>query len=110
MTVSTMLLMGVKPENAFRLSYLAYIPASLGAFAATFFVSRDQINSAIQSVEPSGVLVAIIVALVTGLFVISYLLKFAKQRSIYKVDLVLGLIAVAIGIITAFFGLPTSAA
>src|SRR5713101_5574320 len=35
MTVSTMLLMGVKPEQAFRLSYLAYIPASLGAFFVT---------------------------------------------------------------------------
>ncbi len=82
MTVSTMLLMGVKPEQAFRLSYLAYIPASLGAFFVTLLFSRSQVDVAIQAVEPSGVAIAIVTAAIVGLFVISYLLRFAKRSRI----------------------------
>src|SRR6266852_8021377 len=75
MTVSTMLLMGVKPEQAFRLSYLAYIPAS------------------------TGVLFAIVSAAVVGILVISYLLKFAKTSRIYVIDFVLGSVALIVGVI-----------
>jgi len=99
MTVSTMLLMGVKPEQAFRLSYLAYIPASLGAFFVTLIFSKTQVDAAIQAVEPTGVLIAIFTAAIVGLFVISYLLKFAKTSRIYVIDFVLGSIALIIGII-----------
>ena len=99
MTVSTMLLMGVKPEQAFRLSYLAYIPASLGAFFVTLVLSRAQVNSAIQAVEPTGVLIAIVTAAIVGIFVISYLLKFAKTSRIYVIDFVLGAVALIVGII-----------
>ena len=93
MTVSTMLLMGVEPGQAFRLSYLAYIPASFGAFLVTIVFSKAQVNQAITSVQPLGILVAIVVAASVGLFVISYLLKFAKKNNIWVVDLVLGSIA-----------------
>lgn len=99
MTVSTMLLMGVKPEQAFRLSYLAYIPASLGAFFVTLIFSRSQVDIAIQAVEPTGVLIAIVTAAVIGIFVISYLLKFAKTSRIYVIDFVLGTVALTIGIV-----------
>jgi undecaprenyl-diphosphatase len=100
MTVSTMLVMGVKPDQAFRLSYLAYIPASLGAFGVSVLLSPDQVHQAIQSVEPIGVIVAVITAAVVGLFVISWLLRFAKKNNIWVVDIVLGVVALAIGIIT----------
>jgi undecaprenyl-diphosphatase len=99
MTVSTMLLMGVKPEQAFRLSYLAYIPASLGAFFVTLLLSKSQIDTAIQTVEPTGVLIAIVTAAIIGIFVISYLLRFAKTSRIYVIDFVLGTIALTIGIV-----------
>ncbi len=99
MTVSTMLLMGLKPEQAFRLSYLAYIPASLGAFFVTLIFSRSQVDTAIQVVEPSGVLIAIVTAAIVGIFVISYLLKFAKTSRIYVIDFALGSLALIIGII-----------
>jgi undecaprenyl-diphosphatase len=99
MTVSTMLLMGVKPEQAFRLSYLAYIPASLGAFFVTLLLSKSQIDTAIQTVEPTGVLIAIVTAAIVGIFVISYLLRFAKTSRIYVIDFVLGTIALTIGIV-----------
>ena len=97
MTVSTMLLMGVKPEQAFRLSYLAYIPASLGAFFVTLVLSMSQVNTAVQVVKPTGILVAIATSALVGIFVISYLLKFAKTSRIYVVDFVMGAIALAVG-------------
>jgi undecaprenyl-diphosphatase len=103
MTVSTMLLMGVKPEQAFRLSYLAYIPASLGAFFVTLILSRSQVDTAIQVVEPTGILIAIATAAVVGIVVISYLLKFAKKSRIYMIDFVLGAIALVLGIIATLF-------
>ena len=99
MTVSTMLLMGVKPEQAFRLSYLAYIPASLGAFFVTLIFSRSQVDTAVQTVEPTGVLIAILTAAIVGIFVISYLLRFAKTSRIYVIDFALGAVALVIGII-----------
>jgi undecaprenyl-diphosphatase len=100
MTVSTMLVMGVKPEQAFRLSYLAYIPASLGAFAVSIVLGGSEVKTAINAVQPAGILVAIITAAITGLFVISYLLRVAKTSRIWVLDIVLGLIPLAIGIIT----------
>jgi len=98
-TVSTMLLMGVKPDQAFRLSYLAYIPASLGAFFVTLILSRSQVDAAIQIVEPTGVLIAILTAAIVGIFVISYLLKFAKTSRIYVIDFALGSVALIVGVI-----------
>jgi undecaprenyl-diphosphatase len=103
MTVSTMLLMGVKPEQAFRLSYLAYVPASLGAFFVTLILSRSQVDTAIHVVEPTGILIAIATAAVVGIVVISYLLKFAKKSRIYVIDFVLGAIALVLGIIATLF-------
>jgi undecaprenyl-diphosphatase len=107
MTVSTMLLMGVKPDQAFRLSYLAYIPASLGAFFVTVILSRSQVDTAIQVVEPAGVLIAIVTAAIVGIFVISYLLKFAKTSRIYVIDFVLGSVALIVGIIATLLAPQT---
>jgi undecaprenyl-diphosphatase len=101
MTVSTMLLMGVKPDQAFRLSYLAYIPASLGAFGVSLLLSRNQVNTAIQTVEPVGIAVAIITAALVGIATISYLLRFAKRQNIWIIDLTLGAIALTIGVVAA---------
>jgi undecaprenyl-diphosphatase len=103
MTVSTMLVMGVKQDQAFRLSYLAYIPASLGAFGVSLIFSRKEINADISAVTTLGLIVAVITALLIGLVTISYLLKFAKTRSIWKLDIVLGLLALALGIVFSSF-------
>ncbi len=102
MTVSTMLFMGVDPKVAFRLSYLAYIPASLGAFLATLAFSRAEVNTAITAVDPAGVSIAIITAALVGLGVISALLRFAKRGNIYLITLVLGFLALAIGLLATF--------
>jgi len=104
MTVSTMLVMGVKQDQAFRLSYLAYIPASLGAFGVSLIFSRHQVATDIQAVQPLGLGIAIISALLIGLVTISYLLRLAKTSNIWKLDITLGVIAIIIGtIVTVFY-------
>jgi len=103
MTVSTMLVMRVKQDQAFRLSYLAYIPASLGAFGVSLLFQRHEINTDIQAVQPLGLIVAILSALLIGLVTISYLLKFAKTKNIWMLDIVLGVIAVSIGVTFTIF-------
>jgi len=110
MTVSTMLIMGVKQDQAFRLSYLAYIPASLGAFGVSVLLQRHQIATDINAVTPTGLVIAIVAAALIGIVTISYLLKFAKSKNIWKLDIVLGLIALILGIIFSLFAhlLPTN--
>ena len=104
MTVSTMLVMGVKQEQAFRLSYLAYIPASLGAFGVSIIFQRHEVQADISAVSVTGLVLAIIIAaLLVGLATISYLFKFAKTRSIWKLDIVLGVIALVLGIVFSIF-------
>jgi len=110
MTVSTMLLMGVKPEQAFRLSYLAYVPASQGAFFITLILSGTQVDTAIRVVEPTGILIAIVTSALVGIVVISYLLRFAKTGRIYMIDFVLGGIALVLGIIATLFAPQSSPA
>ncbi len=100
MTTSTMLLMGVQPEVAFRLSFLAYLPAAIGAFMVTVLLSRAEVDSAIASINMTGIMIAIAAAAVTGMLVISYLLKVAKHNKVYLINLALGIIALAIGLIT----------
>lgn len=102
MTVSTMLILGVKQDQAFRLSYLAYIPASIGAFGVTILLQRHEIKTDIAVVTPAGLVIAIIAALLIGLVTISYLLKFAKSKNIWRLDIVLGLIALILGIVFFF--------
>lgn len=103
MTVSTMLLLGVKQDQAFRLSYLAYIPASLGAFGVTVLLQRHQIATDINVVTPTGLILAIIAAALIGIVTISYLLKFAKSKNIWKLDMALGAIALILGIVFSIF-------
>ncbi len=103
MTVSTMLVMGVKQDQAFRLSYLAYIPASLGAFGVSLIFSRHEINTDIAAVSPLGLIIAIISAALIGLVTISYLLKFAKTKDIWVLDIILGMLALALGVVFSVY-------
>lgn len=100
MTVSTMLFMGVEPKTAFRLSYLAYIPASFGAFLASVVFSHEEITSAFAVMDPAGIAVAIVTAFVAGIVAITFLLRFAKKDNVYAVTLFLGALAVVLGILS----------
>ncbi len=106
-TVSTMLLLGVKPETAFRLSYLVYIPASIGAFLVSLIFTRAEVKVALGQLDIYGLALAIAIAFLTGLVVIRYLLRFAKNNTIYIVTLTLGIIAIVFGIIISFYVLPS---
>ena len=108
-TVSTMLILGVKPETAFRLSYLSYIPASFGAFLVSLLLTPGQTSTATSALGVSGLAIAIVVAFITGLFVIGLLLRFAKKNSIYIVTLTLGIIAIVFGILVSFYGINSAA-
>jgi undecaprenyl-diphosphatase len=100
MTVSTMLFMGVEPKSAFRLSYLAYIPASLGALGASILLSGPQVSSALAVIDTFGATVALATSAATGLVVISALLRFARHSGIYIVTMAIGLIAAGVGALT----------
>lgn len=103
MTVSTMLVMGVRQDQAFRLSYLAYIPASLGAFGASLFLARHAINADVQAIQPLGLVLAIVSAMIIGMVTISYLLKFAKTKRVWILDIALGVTALVLGIVFTIF-------
>lgn len=102
MTVSTMLFMGVNPKDAFRLSYLAYIPAALGGFLTTIFFSRSELKVALSNFDGTGFAVAIVTAALVGIVAISALLRFAKRNDVYRVTFILGALAMAIGVLVAF--------
>ena len=101
MTVSTLLIMGVNPKEAFRLSYLAYIPAALGGFLTTILFSKAELNVALSSFDPLGITAAILTAALVGVLAISVLLRFARRNDVYKVTLVLGAVAFVIGLAAA---------
>ncbi|MEM0092233.1 MAG: undecaprenyl-diphosphate phosphatase [Saccharolobus sp.] len=93
-TVSTMLFLGYSPENAFRYSYLAYIPASLGAVGTTLLFTKHNINEIFNILGYEGILLAVFSSLVIGIITISFLLKIAKKSSVYVIDFILGIIAI----------------
>jgi len=101
MTVSTLLFMGINPKDAFRLSYLAYIPASIGGFVTTIVFSRAELKVALSNFDATGLGVAIVTAALVGIVAISALLRFAKRNDVYKVTLFLGGLAFAIGVLAA---------
>jgi len=101
MTVSTLLFMGVSPKDAFKLSYLAYIPAAIGGFLTTIVFSRTELSIALSNFDPEGLGLAIVTAFLVGIVAISALLRFAKRNDIYKVTLFLGAVAIAIGVLAA---------
>ncbi len=102
MTVSTMLFLGIRPEDAFRYSYLAYIPAALGAVGTTILFSKANISYVISLIGIEGIIVSVITAFITGMLTIDLLLRFAKKRNIYVVDFTLGSIAILVSVLTLF--------
>jgi len=102
MTVSTMLFMGIAPKEAFKLSYLAYIPAALGGFLTTIVFSKSEVKIALSNFDPTGLAVAIATAALVGVVAISALLRFAKRNDVYLVTLFLGSLAIVIGILAGY--------
>ncbi len=104
-TTSAMLLLDVEPDEAFRLSFLAGIFASIGAFGLTLVVSKSNVSAAVAGIGLAGLAVAIIVATIVSLFLIDFLIKVAGKSKIIYLITALGIIAMASGLLYLAFGL-----
>jgi undecaprenyl-diphosphatase len=104
-TVSSLLFMGFNPEEAFRLSFIVGIPATIGATLVTILFSSVPIATTISNIGYSTIAIAIVASLLLSLFLIDMLLKFAGRNVITKIVLILGIIAILSGIITALTGI-----
>jgi undecaprenyl-diphosphatase len=104
-TTSTMLLLNVEPDEAFRLSFTAGIFASAGAFALTLVASRHSVAASIAGIGLTGLAVAIVTSTVISLFLIDFLIKVAGKQKITYLTAVLGVIAVASGLLYLVLGL-----
>jgi undecaprenyl-diphosphatase len=104
-TTSTMLLMKVEPDEAFRLSFLIGIFATLAAACLTIVASHSNITASVSAIGTTGLIVAIVVSAIISLFLIDFLIKIAGKSKIVYVTAGLGLIAIASGSIYLIFRL-----
>jgi undecaprenyl-diphosphatase len=98
-TTSAMLLLGIEPDEAFRLSFTAGIFAALGAFGLTLVASRSNVSASIAAVGVTGIVVAIITSTIISLFLIDFLIKFAGKQKITYLTAALGIIAIVSGLL-----------
>ncbi len=103
-TASTMLVMGTEASEAFRLSFLAGIPATLGASLVAVLFSSTPITGTADSLPVTTIVIALAVSFVLSLFVIRWLLKVASSEKITTLVFALGALAIASGIIGLIFG------
>jgi undecaprenyl-diphosphatase len=104
-TTSAMLLLDVEPDEAFRLSFVAGIFASIGAFGLSLVASRSNVDAAVSTIGLAGIAVAIVVATIVSLFLIDFLIKVAGKSKIIYLITALGIIAMASGLLYLVFGL-----
>ncbi|MDA4113948.1 MAG: undecaprenyl-diphosphate phosphatase [Thaumarchaeota archaeon] len=103
-TVSAMLLLGTDGKTAFRLSFLALIPASIGATLVTLLFSRHEIQSSITLLSPATLVVAVAVTVVVGIATITWLLRVAASERITTLVFTLGVLAIIGGTLGILFG------
>jgi undecaprenyl-diphosphatase len=103
-TISSMLLLGINPKDSFRLSFLALIPASLGAAGVTLLLSPHQISTAIDAVGVSVILVSILVTVIIGIALIRLLLRAAGSQKIALLAVSLGVLAIFSGVTSILVG------
>ena len=104
-TTSAMLLMNVEPDEAFRLSFLAGIFAAIGAFGLSLVSTRRNVEAAVAAIGLPGLALAIVVATIVSLFLIDFLIKVAGKSKIVYLTTVLGVIALASGLLYLALGL-----
>jgi undecaprenyl-diphosphatase len=104
-TTSVMLLLNVEPDEAFRLSFIAGIFASIGAFGLTLVSTRSNVEAAVAAIGLPGLTVAIVVSTIVSLFLIDFLIKVAGKSKIIYLTSALGIIAIASGLLYLALGL-----
>jgi len=100
-----MLLLDIEPDEAFKLSFLVGIFASLAAFFLTSLVSGANVSQALSVIGVAGLGVAIVTATVVSLFLIDFLIKVASKSSIVYLTGALGVIAIGSGLLYLLLGL-----
>ena len=103
-TVSAMLLLGINPRDSFKLSFLALIPASVGAAGTSILFSGVDLGSALSTIGTSVILLAILVSIVIGIVFIRLLLRVAGSQRIALLAFALGILAVSSGIASFVVG------
>jgi undecaprenyl-diphosphatase len=104
-TTSTMLLLGIEPDEAFRLSFNAGIFAAAGAFGLTLIASKQNVSTSIAGIGVTGLIVAIVTSTIVSLFLIDFLIKVAGKQKITYLTAALGVIAIASGLLYLVLGL-----
>jgi Uncharacterized bacitracin resistance protein len=92
MTTTTLLLLGYRPDEAFRASFVLVPVAGLGATALAYLSEGG-------AVAMPEALLAFAVGVAVSLATIEALLKFAKSRHVVLVNLVIGTLAIAGGLL-----------
>jgi undecaprenyl-diphosphatase len=103
-TVSVMLLLGINPEDSFKLSFLALIPASVGAAGVTVLFSNLQLGEVVSIVGVPVILIAIFISVAIGLVFIRLLLRAAGSRRIVLLTISLGVLAIFSGVASYLSG------
>ncbi|MGC9051590.1 undecaprenyl-diphosphate phosphatase [Pyrobaculum sp.] len=96
-TTTTLLLLGYKPEEAFKASFVLVPIAGLGATALSYIAE----GGAVATAES---LAAMAFGVVVSIATIKALLDFAKSRHVVLVNAVVGLLAIAGGILRITLG------
>jgi len=97
MTTTTLLLLGYRPDEAFKASFVLVPVAGLGATALAY-------HSEGAAIATPEALAAFAIGVVVSLVTIRALLEFAKSRRVVLVNLVVGTLAIAGGLLRAFAG------
>jgi undecaprenyl-diphosphatase len=103
-TVSAMLLLGINPKDSFKLSFLALIPASVGAAGVTLLFTPDQVSTATGAVGLPVILLAIAVTVLIGVTFIRLLLRVAGSSRISLLAISLGALAIFSGVASIVVG------
>jgi len=103
-TVSAMLLLGINPKDSFKLSFLALIPASIGAAGVTIVLSPDQISTAINAAGVPVILLSIVTTVLVGVALIRLLLRAAGSQRIALLTASLGVLAILSGVTSIMAG------
>ena len=103
-TVSAMLLLGINARDSFKLSFLALIPASVGAAGVSVLFSEVDIGAAISAIGYPIILLAIAVSIAIGLVFIRVLLRAAGSQKIALLTFSLGVLAIFSGVASILVG------
>ncbi len=103
-TTSTMLFLKTDPKEAFRLSFFALLPASIGATLVTVLFSSPQVGVILSTLTIPVILLGVAISIVISLFLIRMLITFAGHSRITNLVFILGVIAIFSGIISLATG------